>query len=346
MSERSSRVMPEAFDDLEQGIILHDPETGEILDVNQGLVDLYRYSADEFRSMDVGDFTADSFDYTQAEAEHRIRRAAAGEEQSFKWYVRVATGELLWVNVTLRRTTIEGSDLVLAVVRDITEYKERERRLRILYRVLRHNLRNEMTIVLGYADQLVDAVDRDELERKAEIIHDTAETVADLSDSVEELQAIAGRDATDRGPVDLGALLADLVDDFQTVHPDAVFDVSPADTVVVGDEGLRNAIENVVDNAVVHNDQPSPHVKISVEEDYAPNQVRLVVADDGPGIPQVELDVLSEQKDITSLQHGSGLGLWVAKWCVESLGGQLVIEENEARGSSVGLVLPQWQVSD
>ena len=65
------------------------------------------------------------------------------------------------------------------------------------------------------------------------------------------------------------------------------------------------------------------------------------VADDGPSIPETEIDVLREDVETSSTFHGTGVGLWVMQWCVESLGGELSFEENEPRGNVVSIALPK-----
>ena len=124
------RIIPDVFDDLEIGITLHDPETGEIHGVNERLEELYGYTAAELREMTVGDCTAADSAFTQANAERRIRAAAEGEPQAFEWRIERADGQQVWVRVRLASTELDGEEYVLAEVRNITDRKEREAELR------------------------------------------------------------------------------------------------------------------------------------------------------------------------------------------------------------------------
>jgi len=65
------------------------------------------------------------------------------------------------------------------------------------------------------------------------------------------------------------------------------------------------------------------------------------IADDGPPIPKTEIDALQEDVETSSTFHGTGVGLWVMQWCVESLGGELTFEENSPRGNVVSISLPK-----
>jgi signal transduction histidine kinase len=67
------------------------------------------------------------------------------------------------------------------------------------------------------------------------------------------------------------------------------------------------------------------------------------VSDNGPGIPQREQEIVTGDRTITQLDHGSGLGLWVAKWIVEDYGGELSFEADEA-GTTVVLRLERASV--
>lgn len=100
---------------------------------------------------------------------------------------------------------------------------------------------------------------------------------------------------------------------------------------------LPEAITELVDNAIRHNDAPDPRVRISAAELPSESWVSLVVADDGSGIPPAERAVLTGEE--TPLEHASGLGLWYVNWIVTAGGGSLDIAESKAGGSRVELSL-------
>jgi signal transduction histidine kinase len=63
--------------------------------------------------------------------------------------------------------------------------------------------------------------------------------------------------------------------------------------------------------------------------------VTFAVADSGPGIPEHELAVLDAAEE-SSLEHGSGLGLWVANWGVTAMGGDLAFETGASQSGERG----------
>lgn len=54
----------------------------------------------------------------------------------------------------------------------------------------------------------------------------------------------------------------------------------------------------------------------------------------------LEIEALDEYTETTATSHGSGVGLFVMKWCIESLGGELKIERRDRRGNTVSFYLP------
>lgn len=108
---------------------------------------------------------------------------------------------------------------------------------------------------------------------------------------------------------------------------------SVSDTVVqINPAVIESVIEEVLDNAVRHGNN------VTVTVSYDPATTTLTVADDGPGIPDHEITVLENAQE-TDLQHGSGLGLWLIKWGVDSFGGSVSFE-TDTRGTTVQIELP------
>jgi len=340
MGDPDRLSLPPAFDDLETGITVHDPESGAILGVNDHLTELYGYSEDELLEMDVGEYSAPDSSYTTAEALERIRAAADGQQPIFEWRVERASGELVWVRVRLTTARVYGREVVLAEVRDITEYKARERRLRLLNRVIRHNLRNETNVLMGYADRLQTAIESDTLVEEVEMIMDIARDIGHLSESVRQIEEIADPSATNRAPTNVGELAETIVAEAREQYPEATIDLDAESSVWVNaDVGLEYALGHAIENAVEHNDREGPTVTVSVGAGQS-GRVYVTVTDDGPSIPEMEIGALNADTTTTSTDHGAGLGLWVMDWCVESLGGDLSFEENEPRGNVVWFSLP------
>ena len=125
------------FDSVNDAVFIHDIETGAILNVNNTACDMYGYTREELRRLDVQTISMGEAPYTQEDAVERIKKAAAGEPQVFEWMGKHKSGRLFWGEVNMKSAVIAGHERLLVVVRDITERKHLEERMVHLNLVLR-----------------------------------------------------------------------------------------------------------------------------------------------------------------------------------------------------------------
>ena len=126
-TEKSYSSIFEAAND---GMAIHDLETGRVMDVNQKHAEMFGYTAQELREGGIDLISTGKSPYTGKDAFLWIRKAAGGIPQSFEWKVKNKAGHYFWVEVSLKRAFIEGNDRVLAISRDITERKRVDHELR------------------------------------------------------------------------------------------------------------------------------------------------------------------------------------------------------------------------
>jgi len=212
-------------------------------------------------------------------------------------------------------------------LRDVTERKLREQRLAVLNRVLRHNLRNEIDVLKSHAEML------DQDQAAVAPILESADAVASLGQQARRIdQYVSG--STDDTTVDLEETILSVLD---TVGADdATVDVSvdtpsPA-TLSTNRTAVVGALESVLDNAVRY---AASTVRVTVEP--RPGGFCLRITDDGPGIPEAELESLDAGTE-SPLQHTTGLGLWQLKWAVRALNGDLSFDT--ADGTTVEIFVP------
>ena len=220
-------------------------------------------------------------------------------------------------------------------LREITDQKEYEQRLEVANRLLRHNLRNEANLIIGHATDLEEELAGPAADR-VHAIRKTAERMVDRSSKVRRIETTIGADVPST-TVDVPAVVGGVVDRFADAYPAADVSItapSTAAVTVVDADLLDTAVANLIENAIEHGDD-LPSVTVSVETG---DPVSITVADDGPGIPAMERDVIDEGRE-TSLQHGSGVGLWLVHWIVTASGGEVHFEESSS-GSVVRIDLP------
>lgn len=231
------------------------------------------------------------------------------------------------------RTTDDITGIQL-MVRDATKRREREGLISVINRVLRHNMRNKMGIVTGYAEMLEGRLSGEDAE-KATQIRDTADQLLDLTESAQRLEEYREL-SPDLEPIDVVPMLEDTVSELRMQYPEASASINAPDTVVVSThERLKTALWEVVENAAEHGgDPPVVEIDVTVTE----TGVTIAVKDNGPGIPEIERDVLQSNVE-TPLVHGEGLGLWLIHWIVTSLDGELETTAGDG-GTTVTIRLP------
>ena len=227
----------------------------------------------------------------------------------------------------------------LISLRDITDRRQREQRLDVLNRLLRHDIRNEMNVVKGNADLLRDTADADERERLSRIIS----TVDDIVDRSNKIGRVTETLETEQhSPTALQTLLESVASDARDRRPDVTVALTCEDGLWIrGGPSVRIALEELVENAVEHQATDGGPVEVEITATRADGTpgVRVAVHDNGPGIADHEREVIRSGTE-TPLKHGSGVGLWLVNWIVRNLGGRMSFPETDGPGTTVELQLP------
>ncbi|MFW5950370.1 MAG: ATP-binding protein [archaeon] len=180
----------------------------------------------------------------------------------------------------------------------------------VLNRVLRHNLRNDMTVVRGRLQMVFDELDRDD--GSADIITRNIDQLIDIGEKARQLERVIESEPSP-GKVELMDTLAEIAADVTTEFPAASISIDGPDEVQITAESfVRTALFEVIENAAKHSGD-EPTIKVAVTSDE--NTVNVRITDDGPGLPEQERAVLTGREE-SSLSHGSGLGHWLVYWIV------------------------------
>ncbi|MEO7984643.1 MAG: PAS domain S-box protein, partial [Bacteroidota bacterium] len=119
----------EIFDKANDGIYVHEIDTGKVIDVNHRATELNGFSKEELMTGDPHDFLTNHPDYSFEKAISYIQKAAGGEPQFFEWLGKCKDGARSWFEMNLKRTNIGGQDRILAFQRDINDRKKVEAKL-------------------------------------------------------------------------------------------------------------------------------------------------------------------------------------------------------------------------
>lgn len=314
--------------------------------VNDAFVELFGYAAGKIRGEPLNEWVVPEWEL--AEARELDANTSDGEVNYRNVRRKTATGlrEFLY-----RGVPYGGDDSAtdgFAVYTDLTEIARNERRLKVLNRILRHNIRNNANVVAGHTTRLLN-----ELDAGGAAETDVAATIERSAHELERLAEEAGRirRVLDRPPdesvgVDPASVVRSVADDYRGRFPSADIGLElDGSARAVADDRLRYAVDALVDNAITHNPDPSPRVRVRIES-AGPEDARSVgewlfvhVEDDGPQIPPDERNVIRDDETITPTHHGSGLGLWLAGLTVETFGGDLTFGASDLGGNDVRIRL-------
>ena len=276
-----------------------------------------------------------------AEAESLTRRGGNGETIETEVKRRTADGLRDFMMRVVPVDRGESTDHTFSLYTDITDQKQRQKRVEILNRVLRHDMRNGMNIIDGCAEMLAEAVEDDDIEY-ATTIQERASELVSLAEKTRAVERVLEREPVTTGPTNVAETIETAVDRLEADYPDVTVSRSVPDRLFARiDASFQTALYQVLENAVKHHDGSAPTIEISVCDRSDDGMLSLSIADDGPGMPDEERELLQGDREITQLRHASGLGLWLVSLVVTQAGGQLSFETNEPRGTVVTLELPR-----
>ncbi|KAA9399485.1 PAS domain S-box protein [Haloarcula sp. CBA1130] len=304
--------------------------------VNPAFVETFGYDREEIVGEPLNDYIVpgdrveEAVDYDQ--------RTASGEVNYAVVSRKTADGCREFIYRGVPYDTTDGRRCGFAMYTDVTDSRRQKRRLRVLHRVLRHNLRNELSVVFGMSEYVRAHAADSSVSLAASRALDAADRLAAVSEKARNVETALDGEADQS--VDAAALARSVADSYRPDTP--VETALPRQLPVSGGTAVYDALDNLVENAVRHTPDGTT-VRITAERAGGDAFVRVL--DDGPGIPAVERTVVFDDEDITNLQHGSGLGIWLARWVAEAAGGG--IEYDRADGwTTVSVRLPLTDADD
>jgi signal transduction histidine kinase len=212
------------------------------------------------------------------------------------------------------------------------ELERRTEELTILNHLTRHDIRNDISLVVGRARELAEYVEPrgqralDEIVQSSNHVLQLTRTVGDV------VESISAEDA-DLCPVVLSRVLAIEIEKAEGLYRGAEISLEGevAGVRVRANDLLSSVVGNLISNAVFYNDKETPEVALSVETDE--ETVTLRVADNGSGIPDRRKEQVFAKGERGPGSAGMGIGLSLVDRLVEQYGGEIRIGDNEPVGS-------------
>lgn len=259
-----------------------------------------------------------------------------------RWAVTTGGAVGLLVGLTEARAIEREVSAEQAALR--AEYTESQREwLDYLNSLLRHEVLNNANVISGYSSDLLDREDvPDPASHHLQVINRQSQEMANVVRDVRILLETI-EDGPDFEATNLSDVLRNEIRNVRDLPEDIRIDAAiPDDVIVAADELLPRLFSNLLVNAVEHNESETPRVRVTV--DTAPETVRVRIADEGPGIPDDQLDRLFQRNDDRRSDHG--LGLYLVRRLVERYGGTIEVTETGPEGSVFTVELPRAEDGD
>lgn len=203
--------------------------------------------------------------------------------------------------------------------------------LKLLNKILRHDILNDVTVVESSVDMFSEEKDESLLE---DILAATLRSKATIKNMRALETAIAS--GQELKPVNLEDVLQEVKKQF----PKMSINVTGSGTVKA-DKALNSVLENIIRNAKMHGN--TDKVNISISDNKKTVEVRI--ADQGSGIPDEAKSKLFTEGFKYGETGNTGLGLFIVRKTIERYGGSVSLEDNKPKGTVFILVIPSSSLS-
>ncbi|MDY6992098.1 MAG: ATP-binding protein, partial [Pseudomonadota bacterium] len=346
-------------------VLMFDAETLKFFYVNQGAINQLGYSQQELLQMTLFDLDAQvsvEGHYVVSVASYKLAPVQRYETQH-----RHKNGQLVAVEVFIQYISIEKQkDRFVAIVRDITERKHTEEKLRhakeaaeVANRAkstfvanMSHELRTPLNGILGYTQILIRDKSLTEKQKQGiEIINRSGEHLLMLINDILDLSKIeAGKLDVVAHDFCLPEFLENIIEliKMRAEQKNISFKYKTLNNLPIGvhadEKRLRQILLNLLSNAIKFTDQGGVCFRVR----YQHNMMCCEIEDTGSGISESELEAIfmpfQQVGDKSRHMEGTGLGLFISQRLVTMMGGCLNVNSTLNQGSCFWFEIPMIEV--
>jgi two-component system, OmpR family, sensor kinase len=272
-------------------------------------------------------------------------------------------GEMAQATVVFRTNAIalmESQRMLARQAAMLAEQLAQEQRLALMQRnfvsMASHEFRTPMTIIDGHAQRLIklkDSMSSAEIGERAGKVRSAVLRMTQLIDNLlNSSRLIDGGVGGGEGgqyfhpaEMDMAALLQEVCQLHREMVPGVPIAerIAAAPMPMVGDPKLLfQVLSNLLSNAIKYSPDGGA---IVVDAAMAADEVVVVIADHGIGIPESDLDRLFERyhrgSNVSGIV-GTGVGLYLVKMVVDMHGGAVTVDSKEGDGARFTIRLPRW----
>lgn len=328
LSFRILEIIPVARDAVFENI----RESAFVVDMKKRIADLNTAAK---RMMEEGYLSSPSGPYIGSQIDEVFPEEAdfsAAEDESSSEIELESGNEIKYFHVLISPLYDERDELIAKVIilRDITNRVNSEKRQEFLHSLLRHDLRNKVTVIDGY----IELLQENELsEEEVEIVERIASATEDSLNLIEKVRTLR-KISEEKGvkEVNVGSHLEAVIDESESKisEKDIDFSLESCEGIKVrGSALLGELFSNLIENSIRHSN--CSLIKISAKE--TEDECIISVEDDGKGIPDEKKEHIFEKGYKIGETAGSGLGTYLVKQIAQSYGGGVEVGDSELGGA-------------
>lgn len=252
------------------------------------------------------------------------------------------------IELALSYLKMHGETTFTAIIRDLTQQKQLERKLLQSERLaavgravahVAHELKNPLMIIGGFSNQIRKSLADRKALQKLDMIADELQRLEKL---VSSLGDITREYSLVKRQADINAVVMDVVKTFEQIYPGRKYAFVPELDENLGEihcdpDKLKQVFINVISNGIEAMENGG---KITISTGLRGGRVDICIRDEGPGIPEGDLLNIFEQF-YTTREQGSGLGLSISYKIVAAHGGEIWAVSRPNQGSSFFIQLPE-----
>ncbi len=327
--EASEKKLRELFNSANDAIFLSrirgDKFLTDFIEVNDLACKMLGYTEEELLELSSLDITDPEVKTTNKEI---IQQIVTKEQGAFETALISKTGKKIPVEISSHFFNLEGEKVILTIARDITERHKAETEIRnlnesfkIINSILRHDLNNNLSVIMGAITAYEDVKEQALLEMTVK----AAQKSFDLIQKMEELErALVNNEGLTI--VDSEELFNKVISSYSLLN--VTFEIEGRCNLCA-DAAFSSVIDNIISNAIKHGQAD----KIIISAEYKDSFCNIHIADNGSGILDEHKNHVFERSFKHGQTAGSGLGLYIVKKTIERYGGEITLEDNFPKGT-------------
>jgi len=358
---QKERDYRQIFDNAHDAILIFEPETERVLEVNRRGCEIYGYDADEFRQLSLIDLSADP----ERGREKVTETLQKGSFLNFETLQKRRDGSRMYLEINASVIEFQGQLAILSINRDITERKKAED-LRLAKEAaekanqakseflanMSHEIRTPMAGIIGLAGLLAKGELSEKERHYVATIEGSADALLELIDDVLDFSKIeAGKLSVEPESFDLRALVERIVDLLRPrkgseIELEVLWHSGIPPYLYGSASRLRQVLLNLLGNALKFTERGRVELEIASSRGReGQTRVDFSVRDTGIGIGKEAQQRLFEpftQEEGASNRRfgGTGLGLAISRRLVELMGGDIGFDSLPGAGSHFYFSLP------